>query len=72
MNIFNNKPTYILILLFMSISAIAQPPDPGAGTGVVGTGAQSSPIDMYVIVLAVVGVFFAFYFAKRYAKQVAK
>ncbi|WP_228421910.1 hypothetical protein [Chryseobacterium soldanellicola] len=46
----------------------AQPPDPGGG-GVVGPGAPSSPIDMYVYALGVVAVMFIVFFTKRYKDQ---
>ena len=72
MNIISNKIRYTLVLLFMSIAAIAQPPDPGGGTGGVGPGARSSSVDMYALVLAIIAIVFAIYFAKNYVKKLAK
>ena len=72
MNIICNKIRYTLVLLFMSIAAIAQPPDPGGGVGGVGPGTRASSIDMYAFVLGIVAVVFAIYFAKNYVKKLAK
>lgn len=72
MNIINNKIRYTLVLLFMSIAAIAQPPDPGGGVGGVGPGQRASSIDMYAYVLILIAVVFAIYYAKNYVKKLAK
>ncbi|KQR93734.1 hypothetical protein ASG01_07660 [Chryseobacterium sp. Leaf180] len=42
-----------------------QPVPPGGGTGGVGTGAQASPIDMYVYLLAAAAVMMIFYYVKK-------
>ncbi|MFC6268318.1 signal peptidase [Frigoriflavimonas asaccharolytica] len=72
MKSFNKKFVYSIILSFMSIAAIAQPPDPGGGTGGVGPGQTASPIDMYVYILAIVAVGLVIFFSKKYSKQISK
>ena len=72
MNIISNKILYTLVLLFMSITAFALPPDPGGGTGGVGPGSRASSIDLYAVVLVIIAVVFALYFAKNYVKKLAK
>lgn len=74
MKIILNKYLYVVLFTCLNVLAFAgAPPIPGGGsTGAGGTGAQASPIDMYVIILATVAIVFAVFFAKRYATQQAK
>ncbi|CAA7390255.1 MULTISPECIES: signal peptidase [Chryseobacterium] len=61
-----------LVLAFFLLAEFlvnAQPPDPGGGTGPVGPGAPSSPIDMYVYGLAIISVLLIAFYTKKYKNQ---
>jgi hypothetical protein len=45
------------------------PPDPDDGGGVVGPGDLTSPIDMYVYILALAAILFMVYFARKNQKK---
>ena len=59
------------LCLLMHTIFYAQPvnPNPPGGVGGGTPGAQASPIDMYVYILAIVAVLTIVYFAKKYKSQ---
>lgn len=58
--------------LFAILLVNAAPPIPGGGGGGGdGTGAPSSPIDMYVYVLSAIAITFIVFFTKKYKNQKA-
>lgn len=66
-----------LLFLFLVIGTLFRaeeipeaPAPPGGGGGGVGPGAISSPIDMYVYILAVVAILFMVYFARKNQKKI--
>ena len=70
MKIIKNKIVFSLIItLTMATSMLAQFDDPGFGhDGDPG----AAPINDYIWVLALVGLTFAFFIMKKYAKQLSK
>lgn len=63
-----------LLFLFLIIGAFLRAegppmPPPGDGGGTNGPGA-TSPIDMYVYILAIVGMIMIFYIAKKQQKRI--
>ena len=66
---FISRKLACIFLLTATIFFHAQPPDPGGGGGTVGPGSAVSPIDMYVYVLAVVGIIFILYYLKTHQKK---
>ncbi|KIA89630.1 hypothetical protein [Kaistella jeonii] len=78
MKIFNKT----LFFLFLIIGTLykaggipgdvpAPPPGGGGGGGGTGPGTMSSPIDMYVYILALVGFLLIIYFARKQHKSIA-
>lgn len=65
----NRTKIFLSLFLFAVSMLFAQstppPVPPGGGTGGVGTGAQASPIDMYVYILAGIALIMMLYFVKR-------
>ena len=55
----------LILTVFISFIANAQPPCPGGGAGGVTPGAPASPIDDYIIYLAIVGLFVIYYTYKK-------
>lgn len=60
----------LILTVFISFIANAQPPCPsggdgGGGAGGVTSGAPASPIDDYIIYLAIVGLFVIYYTYKK-------
>ena len=66
-----NKLFYAFVVTLISVVQVfAQiPPDPGGGTGGVGTGSVSSPIDMYVYILAIAAILFIVLYAKKLQRK---
>ena len=65
---------FFLIFGFLMIHAQKMPPAPNSGEtsrGVVGPGAQASPIDMYVYALGIIAVMFIVFFTKKYTGKKA-
>lgn len=68
---------YAFTFLFASLMLLAEDPPapitmkggPGGGGGGVTPGAPSSPIDMYVYILAIAAIVMIVYFAKKYKTQ---
>lgn len=57
--------------LFFVVLMNAQPPSPAGGTANKGngTGAPSSPIDMYVYVLVVIAIMLIIFFSRKYTTK---
>lgn len=55
----------LILTVFISFIANAQPPCPGCGAGGTTSGAPASPIDDYIIYLAIVGLFVIYYTYKK-------
>lgn len=55
----------LILTFFISFIANAQPPCPGCGAGSTTPGAPASPIDDYIIYLAIVGLFVIYYTYKK-------
>ncbi|MFY7814527.1 MAG: signal peptidase [Chryseobacterium taeanense] len=57
--------------LFFVVLMNAQPPSPAGGIANKGngTGAPSSPIDMYMYVLAIVAIMLIIFFSKKYSPK---
>lgn len=78
MNMKLNIKLYSLVLLLATTFFFAQGgppcptcPYPGGGVGGTTPGAVTSPIDMYVYVLAIIAVCIAAYYGKKYKVQSA-
>ncbi|WP_230380189.1 signal peptidase [Kaistella gelatinilytica] len=70
-----NKTLFFLFLIIGTLYKAGIPddvpaPPPGGGGGT-GPGAPSSPIDMYVYILALVGFLLIIYFARKQHKTIA-
>lgn len=74
---FNKLFFSLVFTLLCVVQVLADPPlppppiDPGDGTGGTGPGGTSSPIDMYIYILALVGLIFIIYFTKKRQKNLA-
>lgn len=55
----------LILTVFISFIANAQPPCPGCGAGGTTPGGPASPIDDYIIYLAIVGLFVIYYTYKK-------
>lgn len=67
-----NKTLFFLFLFAVMLYNGQTPPIPGDdGGGGTGTGAPASPIDMYVYVLAVVGILFIIFYNKLKQRKLA-
>ena len=55
----------LILTFFISFIANAQPPCPSCGAGGDTPGAPASPIDDYIIYLAIVGLFVIYYTYKK-------
>lgn len=65
-------PVFFLLGFQLIISAQDKVPPPNSNSnakGIVGPGVQSSPVDMYVYVLAIVAIMLIVFFSKRYAPK---
>ena len=58
-----------LVLLSSALLNAQAPPPPGGGGGGTTPEAASAPIDMYIYILAIIGMIFITYFAKKYYKK---
>lgn len=64
-----NRLLVIICVFAVSLLHAQLPPkpvDPNGGTGTVGTGAQSVPVDMYVYILGIVALMLIILYTKKY------
>ena len=66
MKTINKLVSAFFLFALLLVQAVPPPPPGGGGNGGNGTGAPSSPIDMYVYVLGIVAVGLIVYFTKKY------
>lgn len=72
-----NKTLFFLFLIIGTFYKAGGIPDdvpappPGGGGGGTGPGTMSSPIDMYIYMLALVGFLLIIYFARKQHKSIA-
>lgn len=59
----------LTVLLLATLTVNAQPPTPPGGGGGTTPGAPATPIDMYVYFIAIIGIVFVTYFARKYKEQ---
>lgn len=67
-----NKLVYTFFLFTVLMISAQAPPNPGGGgTGGSGTGGTvvSSPIDMYVYVLAIIAIMLIIFFSRKYTPK---
>jgi hypothetical protein len=65
-----NKISALTLVLFsIFVSAQTDIPTPGGGLGGNGYGRPTSPIDMYVYILAIAAILMIVYFAKKYKTE---
>lgn len=66
----NTIKLFLLVLLANTFSYVnaAPPPPPGPGTSTGTQGAPASPIDMYWLLLAAVGLVIIAFYAKKFKK----
>ena len=73
MKLINKSILFLILLLgiFCNAEPVLPPPPEEGGCGTCGTGAQASPIDMYIYALAIVGFLLIVFYNKLKQRKVA-
>ena len=60
---------FIFAVSLLNAQLPPKPVDPNGGTGSVGTGAQSVPVDMYIYILGIIALLLIIFYTRRYNTQ---